>query len=279
MQEKNFERACQKFAESQKKEPAPGTALNLGDCEEQRGHLIAAAEAFTIAASTYTSSPDKQRYASARAETVEHRTPRLTVRAGNAAAGVVVHVGASVIPVDTEVKMDPGEVVVRAEAPGRRPNTLKATLREGKNVEIDVGVLEPLAGDGASTPGTPGTPNMKGGSDTRDLRPIGIIVAGVGVASLVVGSVTGILALGDASTVKKNCPNDACQKQEDVDTAGSGKTLSTVSTITFIAGGALVVGGAILFFMSPRKAKTTGHVQLVPTASSDSAGFLLHGTF
>src|SRR5262245_19310646 len=103
MQEKNYERACAKFAESQRKEPAPGTALNLGDCEEQRGHLIAATEAFTLAASTF-SSPDKQKYASGRAEAADRRTPRLTVRSSTSLAGLVVHVGASVIPTDTEVK-------------------------------------------------------------------------------------------------------------------------------------------------------------------------------
>lgn len=290
MQDKNFERACMKFAESQKKEPAPGTALNLGDCEEQRGHLIAAVEAFTLAASTYAS-PDKQKYATGRAEAADRRIPRLTVRASNPAPGLVVHVGSSVIPVDTEVKMDPGDIVIRAEAPGRRTNTLKATLREGKNTEIEIRELE-TAGSGSSDSGSgsgsgTGGSGDSGGSGTRkkldtggDLRPIGLIIAGVGVASLAVGAVTGVLTLDKASTVESKCGPDLqnCD-QEGKDAADSGGTLATVSTITVAAGAALVIGGGVLYFLSPRPAKATGAVRLTPTASHEGAGFLLRGTF
>src|SRR3954463_15096752 len=38
----DFATACAQFAESQRLDPAPGTLLNLADCEEHRG-LIAAA--------------------------------------------------------------------------------------------------------------------------------------------------------------------------------------------------------------------------------------------
>jgi hypothetical protein len=279
MQEKNFERACTKFAESQKREPAPGTALNLGDCEEQRGHLIAASEAFLLAASTYASL-DKQRYATSRAEAVDRRTPRLTVRTGTKIAGLVVHVGPNVIPVDTEVKMDPGEIVIRGEAPGRRPKELKATLREGKNVEIDIGALERSDTDnpGASRADSSTTSSEKIESGT-DLRPIGLIVGGVGAASLVVGAVTGVLALDRASTVKERCGPELLCDREGLEAAESGSTLSLVSTITVAAGAAAVAGGALLFFLSPDTSKSTGTMRLAPTASHDAAGLLLRGSF
>lgn len=285
MQEKDFDRACAKFAESQKKEPAPGTALNLGECEEQRGHLIAASEAFTLAASTFTS-PEKQRYATSRAEAADRRAPRLTVRASSPVNGLVVHVGASVIPVDTEVKMDPGEVVIRAEAPGRRPDTLRASLREGKNVEIDIGALESAGSGDASPTGRPdpgSTTTSESVDAGKNLRTIGLVVGGVGAASLIVGGVTGVLALDRASTVNDKCEGLGgrlvCDK-EGFDAAQSGETLSLVSTITVAAGAAALVGGAVLYFvLAPRASKSTGNVQLMPTASHDAAGFLLRGAF
>ncbi len=277
MQEKNYDVACAKFAESQKKEPAPGTALNLGECEEQRGHLVAAGEAFTIASATFTA-PDKQKYAASRAEAVDRKTPRLTVRTSAPVPELVVHVGTSVLPLDTEVKMDPGAVVIRAEAPRRRPKELTATLREGRNLEVDIGVLEPDGANGAAAaPALAATPSKTGLQD--HLRPIGLIVGGVGAASLIVGGVTGVLALDRAGTVEDRCTPDLVCDREGLDAARSGSTLSLVSTITIAAGSAALVGGAALYFFAPRAAKRTGGVGMTPTASRDGAGLTIRGVF
>jgi outer membrane protein assembly factor BamD (BamD/ComL family) len=40
-QAQNWELACKKFKESHDREPAPGTLLNLGDCEEHQSKLVA----------------------------------------------------------------------------------------------------------------------------------------------------------------------------------------------------------------------------------------------
>jgi hypothetical protein len=279
MAEKDFDRACQKFADSQKKEPAPGTALNLGECEEQRGHLLAATEAFNLAASTYAT-PDKQKYATGRAEAAERRIPRLKVRTTKPVPGLVVHVGTKDVPTDTDVKLDPGEVVIKAEAPGRKPTTQTVALHEGKSVEVEI-TLEPLSGDDASGSGDGASATMSPrNSDRMDLRTTGLIVGGVGAASIAVGAVTGFLALGKASDVKDHCGADLVQcDQEGLDAASSGGTLATVSTITFIAGGALAVGGGLLYFLSPHDAKTTGAVHVIPAASQSAASLVLRGSF
>src|SRR5580658_1649767 len=44
--------ACDKFAESQKLDPAVGTLLNLGDCYAKRGMTATAWATFMLAAST-----------------------------------------------------------------------------------------------------------------------------------------------------------------------------------------------------------------------------------
>src|SRR4029079_13618987 len=49
-QQKDWDLACKKFKESLDREPAPGTLLNLGDCEERRGRLVAAEGHFISAA-------------------------------------------------------------------------------------------------------------------------------------------------------------------------------------------------------------------------------------
>ena len=92
MQDKDYDTACTRFAESQRKEPAPGTSLNLGECEERRLHLIAARDAFTSAAASFTTA-DKKGYASGRAEALDRRIPKVVLRVSGAPARVVVRAG------------------------------------------------------------------------------------------------------------------------------------------------------------------------------------------
>ena len=124
MQAQDYDRACTKFAESQTKEPAPGTALNLGECEEHRGRLIAAYDAFTTAAAGFTNA-EKQKYAASRAEALDKKIPRLLVHATSPVAGLKAHVGSTAIKLGSEVRMDPGDIVVVAEAPGYQPKELR----------------------------------------------------------------------------------------------------------------------------------------------------------
>lgn len=272
MTAKDYEKACLKFAESQKKEPAPGTSLNLGDCEEQRGHLVAAQEAFTVAAQGFTAA-DKRKYAQSRADGIDKRIPRLTVRSSAKTPGLVVTTASTKLLVDVETKLDPGDIALHAEAPQRKPKDLKATLREGMHLDVDIGALEEVKL--ATVPSAP-LPVAPKPDRKRDLyRTLSFVGGGLGAASLVVGGVTGVLSLGKASTVKDHCDDALACDQEGVDAAASGKTLSTVSTVTLIAGGALVAGSAALWYFGWRRPRAT----LLPTASRDAAGLLLSGTF
>src|SRR5512140_1442198 len=50
---KDWDLACKKLKESMDREPAPGTILNLADCEENRGHLLAAIAGYQAAAARF----------------------------------------------------------------------------------------------------------------------------------------------------------------------------------------------------------------------------------
>ena len=72
----------------------------------------------------------------------------------------------------------------------------------------------------------------------KSLAPV-YVAYGVGGAGLIVGSVTGALAMSKAS----DCPNKVCNTQSDLDSA---KSMATVSTISFGVGIAGVAVGTIL---------------------------------
>ncbi len=275
MQASDFETACRLFAESQQKEPAPGTALNLGECEERRGRLVSARDAFATAAATFKTQ-DKQKYAASRLEAVDKRIPRLTLRA-RAVKGLALSVDGESVHADTEVPRDPGEVTIVAKAPGHKTKELRATLREGRSLEVDVGALE------TETPGTPAArrhetpraaPETPAQPASSGLRTVGLVVGGAGVAALAVGAVTGIMTFDRASIVDAHCDDAMRCDREGLDAASSGRTLSLVSTIAVSAGAAALALGAVLFFTSPNKAAV-----VAPSAGRRGAGLTLRVSF
>ncbi len=278
MQNNDYEEACAKFAESQRLEPAPGTALNLGECEERRGHFVAASQAFSVAAAASTG--DKQKYASSRAASVDKKICHLTIRAS---AGVPPDLVLSiskgpakeVTSLDTEIKLDPGDVIVHAEAPKHRAKDLTVTLREGKTVELDLGSLEPITPE--SAPLTVALPTTK--PTKSPLPTIGLIVGGVGAASLIVGGVTGVLALDRASTVKDHCNDDLACDAEGVNAADSGSTLSLVSTITVVAGAAGIAAGGLLYYIGRQSRAPGAAIRVIPKAAPGTAGLTILGRF
>jgi hypothetical protein len=62
--------------------------------------------------------------------------------------------------------------------------------------------------------------------------------------------VTGVLALNAASVARNACPNHLCTSQSDVEAARNGKTMATVSTVSFGAGLAALAAAAY-FWLRP----------------------------
>src|SRR5262245_45677325 len=76
----NHEKACKKFAESNRLDPAPGTVFNLADCEEKLGHVATAWTLFREVTQKLPSSDERHRIAMARATALEPRLPKLSIR-------------------------------------------------------------------------------------------------------------------------------------------------------------------------------------------------------
>ena len=94
------------------------------------------------------------------------------------------------------------------------------------------------------------------------------------------GAVTGVLVLGKKSIIDDpshcNQTTHACD-QTGVDAASSGKSLSLVSTVAFVAGGAALVTGAVLFFTSNGASKTA--TMFGPETYPGGAGLRVIQTF
>lgn len=75
--------------------------------------------------------------------------------------------------------------------------------------------------------------------------PVPWIITGVGGAALIVGAITGVLALDATSTLEENCPNDVCNLDyEDYeDDLDSAETLVALTDWLLLGGGIVAAAG------------------------------------
>jgi len=267
--------ACPKLAESQRLDPAPGTLLYLGDCYEKTGKLATAWATFREAAASARASAQASReeLATKRAALLQKDLPYLLVAPADKTAPVEVRLDDTPLRralLDSEIPVDPGEHVLVASAPGYEPYRTSIKVGKGEHAKVTIPALEkskgadstPAPASTATTgpapitdPPPPDTPSRGGWQ-----RPTALALAGVGVVGVGVGSFFGVRAFSQWSDAQAKCPNDLCTG-DGKSLADGARTSATVSTVSFIAGGALLAGGAALFFLAP-KAQRTGAVRV-----------------
>lgn len=108
------------------------------------------------------------------------------------------------------------------------------------------------------------------------------MVGGIGVGGLVLGSAFGLGAISNWNSAKKTCSATSCPSS----TRGAAESSrdaavvdATVSTVAFVAGGAFLAGGVVLFLLAPRSAESKQGVVVTPTVGAGEAGLLVRGTF
>ena len=146
---KQLDVACDAFRRSEALEPRLGTALNLGDCEERRGHVAAAWEAFVEAKGLAERDSDARGVKEAdRRETVlVPRLPYLLIAVTRTDGLQLARDGVAVPEAtwDHEVPVDPKAYELTATAPHHTGWTKQFTLVEGQHLRVEVPALEAIA--------------------------------------------------------------------------------------------------------------------------------------
>ena len=305
--EGRFGDACPKFAESQRLDPAIGTALYLGECYEKSGKVASAWAMFREAQDLANKRNDPKRAAIAKDRADKLSPSKLTVvlAPGADAPGLEVkRDGATVSAVTfgSGLPIDGGPHTITASAPNHTTFSTTVTIPErGGNVTITIPKWDdaknvvppnnpppnnPPPNDPPRNDPPPNLPPPGGdtGGTGNGLRIAGLSLAGVGVVGVALGAVFGVMAGSKYADSNKFCfittsdNPDPCTNQDGVDLRNDAKTFAAVSTGMFIAGGVLVAGGLALFFAAP-KAKATSALRLSPTVSAGGGGLLLGGSF
>jgi hypothetical protein len=188
--------ACAKFTESQRLDPAPGTLANVADCEEQAGRTATAWVLWRRVVDETASTDPRQSTARKRADALEKRLPRLSIRTGDKAPSALVIkrdgvvIGAASLGVALPV--DPGIHVVTTSAVGHHDAQFVIDSREGeeKVLEVTAGAPVPVATpvpptiamDNESAP-SPIPPVPAGAPPSKARRSIGYALTAAGIAA------------------------------------------------------------------------------------------------
>jgi serine/threonine-protein kinase len=289
MRQGHFEQACVQLEHSQAIERGIGTLLYLAECYEKSGKTASAWATFREAASAARAENqlDRARAGSARADRLEPSLSRLTIHVGDGkeAAQLTVRRNGQLVPpaaFGVALPSDPGPQRIEVSAPRRLPWSLTVTLApNGSSLTVDVPELAVDPDASQLTAAAPeATPAQRGAENTAPLsapaaatrpvndtttgsswqRPLGIGLGAAGIVAIGVGSYFGARALSKNSDLEKACPRTECaatnQPLED-----SAKSAATWSTGLFVAGGALLAAGSIVFFTAPSERAVAVGVQ------------------
>ncbi len=301
MKQNSFAEACPKLEESNRIDPGVGTLLYLGECYERVGKTASAWATFREAASlaTTSSQPDRARTASTRAQEIEPKLSRLSIELAPEVAriqGVVVKRGGQRIEPSlygTPLPVDPGEYRVEVTAPGYEVWSTPVTVAGGggnasvrvpglvKAPESAAPATEPAAPSPGPVPAatlSPQPPRDAGASGSLTTQEtLGLVVGGVGIVGVGLGSYFGVRAISKNSDAEDDCPTDLLCNPEGLKKTDDARADANFSNIAFIAGGVLLTTGVVLYLTGGRKEPQS--VALVPVVAPNLAAASLMGRF
>lgn len=261
LEQKRYDDACPKLAASQREDPATGTLLALALCYEEGGKTASAWAAYTEAATRAKREGQLERESAARgrAEQLAERLSRLTITLAPEAQGLagvsVTREGAPVARAawGMAVPVDPGTHRVEVSAPGHRSWSKSIEIREKQDQTVTVPALAPEPAHAPKTDERVPRAEPKSSS----LRTIGLVTGGVGVVAVGLGSYFGLRASSLNERSKDDCDGNACGPAGKAD-RNDARSAGNVSTVAFIAGGALLATGVTLFVIGAPEERAPG---------------------
>jgi hypothetical protein len=237
-------------------EPTTSECLAASDASLKDGneHQLRAERRHLLVCAASSCPSDIRKECTRRVEEVNAAMPALVFEAkngaGNDLSDVKVMMDGEVLADHlngTALVVDPGKHSFVFEAQGEDSITKELVVREGekdRRETIQFGhVAAPVAGPVGATPADGG--EASGGMPTQ--RAVAIVLGGVGVAGVGVGSAFGVMAMQRKKDAQKMCPNE-CADQRGADAWQRAGTAATISTVSFVAGGVLLAGAAVLWF-------------------------------
>jgi hypothetical protein len=260
----DFAAALDKYRRADALVPLPTLSLRVARCLEKLGRYVEASERYLEVARIQVEQDPRGLQAEAKTQAEAERAallpriPALILELRGDAAGATVTLDDKPFPtalLGAKRLLDPGthRVVVRV---GSATATREVRLTQGETMTVPIDLAKgpaeartPTPGPTAPAPEQPPTPPPPPTSNTRPLRGAAITFGVIGAAGLVVGGVTGGLALGQKGALANDCvPKGGgrfdCSPagKNAADTAQTLGVASTAAVVAGLASGGLAIG-------------------------------------
>lgn len=266
LDEKDYARACRLLETSQRLDPGIGTLLYLADCYASSGRTASAWATFREAASAARAAGQGEReaIASRRAAELEPDLARVLVEMSpaNDMPGFTLERDGALVPNatwETPIPVDPGDHLFRASASGFRTWSGTARAEPGETARVRVPELQPvdLVSGRASRARSARAQESVPTSSTQPT--VGLIVAGVGLAGIGVGTYFGLRARSFDEQANHHCRPESPTKcnEQGVRLGDDAANSATASTVAFGAGAAALATGLVLWLTAPAGSKST----------------------
>jgi hypothetical protein len=112
-------------------------------------------------------------------------------------------------------------------------------------------------------------------------RTAALVIGGIGVASLVIGTAFAVVAQSGWSDAQARCPNNVCPNPADVALPDDVRRNGNIATAGFVIGGVGLATAAILWFTAPaaEPAGASSRIKVAPAVSAGTFGLSVGGRF
>jgi hypothetical protein len=281
LKDKHYAEAADRFSRADALVHAPTLTLDWARSLVGLGQFVEAQERYELIIREGVDAkapPSWQRALSDAKTELSALRPRLswvtiTVAGANDAQVSIDGVAVPAAAIGVARATNPGTHEFAAAAKGHLSNRQTVTLAEGeeKSVAFELQIdpnQEVVPAEVAPKP----APVAPAPAPPQHNRTPAYVAFGFAGAGLVVGGVTGILALNKRSTLLKHCPTPHDCPEDYSDTVDAYQTLGIVSGAGFVVGAAGIATGISLWFLGGKSASPARGLAVQPYVGVNSVG-------
>jgi hypothetical protein len=316
----DYERGCKKYEESALLDVSPARLIALASCHERRGKVASAWATLGEAAELADARGEPKKLAQAR-ETQKRLEPnigRLKIIVPDEANAEDLVITRDGTPLSytlwgLPVAVDPGPHIVRVTAPGRLAWQAEVGMMPGPGTAVlRIPVLQ-VDGDSQRSDREKLLLDRRGpithetsfpvatrvaavadetpadSSAGRTQRTVGLVLAGTGVASLLIGTAFALSARSTHNDLADACPRDMCSASA-VTLLDQERAESARADVALGIGVAALAAGAVVYFSAPtssspqtgggpRVAGAPGAIRFGASVGPNATAFVASGRF